>query len=61
MEEHIKLLEKEINCARRSFQVAMRRPGVTKVELENLERKIRIKTDLLVMVRRFGNVLRETQ
>ena len=52
MDEHIELLEKEIRSAERNLESAKKRPGVTEAEIANLERKIRIKSDLLIMVRR---------
>lgn len=50
--EHIEMLEKEIKKARIDLEKVSARSGVTPEEIANLERKIRLKTDLLNMVRK---------
>lgn len=50
-DEHIAMLEKEITKARISLEKASARSGVTPEEIANLERKIRLKTDILAIVK----------
>lgn len=51
MEEHIKLLQKEIDQTKKSIMQAEVRTGVTPGELESLYRKLSIKIDLLQMAK----------
>lgn len=50
-DEHIAMLEKEITIARISLEKASARSGVTPEELANIERKIRLKTDILAVIK----------
>ena len=51
MEEHIKLLQKEIDQLECSYRRALVRPGVTPDELGAIEKKLSIKNDLLQMAK----------
>lgn len=51
MEEHIKLLQKEIDVLKTNLRRAVVRPGVTHGEILALEKKLSIKIDLLQMAK----------
>lgn len=50
MTEHIALLEKEIRQLEINFERAVNRPGVKQEETRNLEKKIRLKREILAIV-----------
>lgn len=50
MNEHIELLMKELRALDLNLYRAQKRPGVKPEEIDNIKRKIRLKSDLLKMV-----------
>ena len=55
MTEHIALLEKEIKELEINYVRAKARSGITDAELANLEKKLRLKCDILSIVSNFDN------
>lgn len=47
MNEHIELLKKEIDTLELNLERAKKKPGVKTEELESIEKKIRLKTEIL--------------
>jgi hypothetical protein len=52
--EHIKLLEKEITQLKLNFDRALRKPGCKAKELDDLEKKIELKTETLNVLIKFS-------
>ena len=50
MDEHIKLLEKEIKWLTINLDRAKNKSSVTSDEIRNLERKIKLKTEILAVI-----------
>ena len=50
MDEHIKLLEKEIKSLRINLDRVKNKPRATPEELANIERKLRLKQEILLMI-----------
>ena len=51
MTEHIKLLEREIKELTLNYERAKSKPGVKSEELNAIERKLRLKTEILEVIR----------
>lgn len=50
MTEHIELLEREIKDLVRSYERAKLKPGVRSDEIKAIERKLRLKTEILEFI-----------
>ena len=56
MNEHIKLLEKEIRELEINLERAKKKPGVQEQELTCLNKKLELKQDILCLVTVYGGV-----
>lgn len=54
MNEHIKLLEKEIKKLRIDFERALARPGITQEETDNLCHRLVLKEEIVEVLKRYN-------